>query len=108
MGDRANIIVQERNGSIFLYTHWAGYRVRKILARALDRGRDRWDDIPYLTRIIFSEMLIGTDLEDTAGFGISTEHMEPGNDLWVNPNAQTVRIGADEIPFEDFIERYKK
>lgn len=104
MGDRANIIVQqEDNGRIYLYTHWLGYRIREILAAALHRGRDRWDDAPYLTRIIFSEMLDGSELKSNTGFGISTTHCEPGNDLWVDTNNQTVTYNNHEYSYDEFI-----
>lgn len=108
MGDRANIIVQqEDNNHIYLYTHWGGYKVEEILALALKRSQDRWDDTPYLTRIIFSEMLKGTNLDDRTGYGISTTHCEPGNDLWVNTHRQYVQINktGPKITFEKFIER---
>ncbi len=107
MGDRANIIVKENKGSIHLYTHWQGYRIREILAAALDRGRSRWDDTAYLIRIIFCEMISGENADETTGFGISTDHCEPGNDLWVDPEHETVRAGTDTLLFDEFIEKHK-
>ena len=104
MEDRANIIVQqEDSGRIYLYTHWQGHRIKEILAAALNRGRDRWDDPAYLTRIIFSEMLRDMDPDGTTGFGISTTHCEPGNDLWVNTQDETVSVNGQDMSFEDFI-----
>jgi hypothetical protein len=89
MGDRGNIVLhygthKTRDGEreydpVYLYTHWHGSELPAILARALDRGRERWDDPSYLARIIFSEM-VGSDEQDawpgiaapgTTGFGIS-------------------------------------
>lgn len=77
MGDRANVVVVQhggkkgaRTGGVFLYTHWGGSELgrtlRDALARAGGKGRaategNRWDDEPYLVRIIFSEMLFGRD-----------------------------------------------
>jgi|TARA_R110002020_G_scaffold155677_3_gene336890 hypothetical protein len=82
MGDRGNIeIAQPCTGlergetSIFLYTHWRGSELCKILATALDKGRDRWADPAYMTRIIFNE-LQGDDRSNT-GFGISIEEVDP-------------------------------
>lgn len=72
MGDRANIVVDgQYTDPVFLYTHWCGYAVPGILQAALKRGRGRWGDTSYLTRIIFCD-LIGDDTEGLTGFGIST------------------------------------
>lgn len=64
MGDRGNIVV---NG-VWLYTHWGGSDIKKDLQKALQR-HIRWDDAPYLTRIIFDQMK-GNDFGET-GWGIS-------------------------------------
>ena len=71
MGDRANVVVLDEHAPVFLYTHWGGEDLPTDLANALARGKDRWDDGPYLTRIIFCEMVKGQEGE-TTGFGIST------------------------------------
>lgn len=72
MGDRANIVVDgQYTDPVFLYTHWCGYAVPGILQAALKRGRGRWGDTSYLTRIIFCD-LIGDNTEGLTGFGIST------------------------------------
>lgn len=75
MGNRGSIEVcqphhfENKEQSLFLYTHWRGHEVCEVLATALDLGRSRWHDPSYLTRIIFNE-LQGDDREPT-GFGIS-------------------------------------
>jgi len=71
MGDRANVVVQSRGKRVYLYTHWRGYDLPSILQDALKRGRSRWDDAPYLARIIFQDM-VGNN-QETTGFGISAE-----------------------------------
>ena len=58
MGDRANIhifskdaVVEEQPyglGGIWFYTHYHGEELPKYLQDALIRGRDIWDDEPYL------------------------------------------------------------
>lgn len=70
MGDRANIVMHEAAGRIFFYTHWAGYNLPAIAQAALARGTGRWEDPPYLARIVFSEMIQGNVLDET-GYGIS-------------------------------------
>ena len=75
MGCRGNIeIIQPKVGaesgeaSIFFYTHWIGDMVCEVLADGLDKGRSRWNDPDYLTRIIFNELQ--GDNRDLTGFGI--------------------------------------
>jgi hypothetical protein len=93
MGDRGNIVVHDGffkdAAPVYLYTHWSGYRIKDILQKALSR-RLRWNDSPYLTRIIFCEMVSG-DVDGETGYGISTvlgdnEH----NILHVHPANGTV------------------
>ena len=74
MGDRGVIQVNQSHfdqgiGVISLYTHWGGGELPQVLARALARSSDRWNDEAYLTRIIFNEMTKGREM-DSIGFGI--------------------------------------
>lgn len=72
MGDRANIYVKEdAERGVYLYTHWAGTDLPRTLQTALDRGRERWGDTPYLARIVFCEMVDRVE-KDLTGYGIST------------------------------------
>jgi hypothetical protein len=96
MGDRSNIKIYQNDdadNAIFLYTHWRGSEIYGILKRVLLR-RERWEDSPYLTRMIFCEMVKG-DENGSTGFGISTSILD---------NEHTV-IGVNcvdqEITFED-------
>ena len=99
MGDRGNIIIKTAGESdLYLYTHWRGSALPHILKAALGR-RQRWDDAAYLTRIIFCEMVKGSEQDET-GFGISTYMCDGGTDLSVDMDAQTV----DGVPFAKFIE----
>lgn len=70
MGDRGNIVVIDNEQKVFLYAHWKGCDLPDIAQRALNRGRGRWNDPAYLTRIIFCDM-IGNDLKGESGYGIS-------------------------------------
>ena len=99
MGDRGNIILNyKENGKIYFYSHWTGSNLGEILKSALIRGKDRWDDDAYLSRIIFCEMIKDYVLDDT-GFGISTSMGDGGNEIEVDLDKQTV----DGISFEEFI-----
>jgi len=77
MGDRANIVIPQYpnideapTGLIYLYTHWGGTDLPRTLQAALAK-RWRWDDEPYLVRIIFDTMSVGDEGGET-GYGIST------------------------------------
>ena len=108
MGDRANIQIREsEGGKIYFYTHWSGTELPNILAKALDRGRDRWGDEQYLSRVIFSEM-IKNDILETTGFGISTYRGDDNHpDLIVDYSTNKITDRSEEIlDFESFIEKY--
>ena len=128
-GWRARLVLSKEGGryacnesvperGIFFYTHWEGTELPETLKAALERGRDRWRDNSYLSRIIFSEMIKANVLEDT-GYGIS---VDPGDGrdrvIPVDLDAQTVRFGScdrvgneikftysgEPVSFEDFVE----
>jgi hypothetical protein len=103
MGDRGNIIVETDGHRIYLYTHWSGSTLPQIISAALERGKDRWNDGAYLTRILFCE-LIQNDVLGTTGYGISATMCDGGKDIIVNVNAQTV----DGKPFQKYIDYNKK
>ena len=76
MGMRRNIALDYGVGNkIFLYTHWGAERLEDTVRAALTRGASRWDDPPYLARIIFSEM-IRDEVMDTIGYGIAPYVMD--------------------------------
>jgi hypothetical protein len=101
MGDRANIIVKSGSERVCLYTHWAGSNLPKTLKSALKRGKSRWDDFQYLTRIIFCEM-IGDDTKGLTGFGITQDIHDNENEiLEVNIDNQTV----NGISFINYIDQ---
>lgn len=104
MGDRASILVKEDNEDkgVFLYTHWAGHILPKTLKEALIRGRDRWDDPSYLTRIIFCEMVKGKELETTS-YGISTRETDGSYPLiTLNVEKQTIERNGEVFSFEEY------
>ena len=76
MGDRGNIYVKQHpapgaaSGGIFIYSHWSGFRLPELLQDALKKGESRWDDEPYLTRII-AQGIFGDD-DGITGYGITT------------------------------------
>lgn len=99
MGERGQVKI----GKVFLYTHWGGHKLKKIVKSALSK-RWRWNDEEYLTRIIFDEMIkdeIGTE----TGYGIgTTKHTDLNYPLLeVDVIGQVVREEKKKWPFEEFI-----
>jgi hypothetical protein len=70
MGDRANVVIRDGHGEVWFYLHWSGHSVARLVQRAL-RRRERWNDAPYLARIVFCSLLDG-DTDGTTGLGISS------------------------------------
>lgn len=110
MGARAQVIIRNteysENEGIALYTHYGSGSLPRDVARALDRGRGRWGDTAYLTRIIFSE-LIKDDVLGETGFGI-----EPGRNVHgdldyppiiVDDDLGNVTHGGITVTYEEFI-----
>ena len=108
MGDRGVVVVRQWNDNdVVLYTHYGASELEETLKSALSK-RVRWGDGPYLSRIIFEEMVAGAYSKET-GFGIQAEI--PG-DVWrvlrVHIAQQTVELvdhkkRVYQKSFEDFI-----
>lgn len=103
MGDRGNIVVRDYDAveagqslaDVWLYTHWAGGGMKRILQRALAR-KARWYDPPYLARIIFCEMA-KDDIDSETGFGISTSMCDNEHDVLLveSGKERVVLLGCD-------------
>lgn len=106
MGDRGNIIVED-DGSVFLYTHWSGSDLPKIVAHGLDRGRGRWNDGPYLTRILFCELVPQSEWAEETGYGISTVMGDGGKEVIVNIAQQSITDDDGVCSFEEYITKHK-
>lgn len=99
------------SGAIYLYSHWGGGSLARVVQCALVRGRDRWTDEPYLGRILFNEMTAGSEME-TQSFGVSTYLTDNEHDLLVvDAEKQTVSLQPPGGPvakswaFDDFVRR---
>lgn len=116
MGDRSNIVVQEANGSrIFLYGHWMGEDAINVAHDVLSR-KQRWNDSPYLTRMLFEQMISGAYDKET-GYGISTTMCDNEYPIIVlEPSTQTAWLEeyiwgdggkfqtlTKPVTFEDFV-----
>lgn len=116
MGARTNVCLNfppewkddEKPDPIYFYSHWAGESMPFIVARALDRGRDRWDDPQYLARIIFDEMIRGLEHEN-AGAGIAPwPGEEQYNTVYVDLAGKTAGIADNMKPYEKYIEYWSE
>jgi len=100
MGMRRNVALKfdEEYNAIYFYTHWGAATLEDTLRNALKRGRERWDDPPYLARIIFSEM-IQDEVMDTLGYGIAPYVMDDEfPTIAVDLRQRTV----NGVPFQEF------
>ena len=105
MGERGQIKI----GNIFLYTHWEGYAIKKMLQNALAK-KWRWDDEEYLRRIIFCEM-VKNDIEQETGYGIGDAlHTDLNYPLLeVDVKNQEIIEDKKKWSFEKFIkEKFKE
>jgi hypothetical protein len=76
MGDRANFGFRDRNENIiFLYGHWAGYRMLEQLGNALVQAKPRWNDESYATRICVSQ-LVNAEWDRETGWGLSVNEIQ--------------------------------
>ncbi len=99
MGNRGEIYVHEGDKpGVYLCTHYEGSNLPHIVQRALisREGRGRWDDAPYLTRIIFEQLIRGYERQE-AGFGISAQRSE-------GPVVD-VDVAAQEVTLDDGVGR---
>ena len=70
MGARAQIEVKQKPHSVFLYTHlWSGTILQDTI-KGMIKGKLRWEDPTYLTRILFDSLI--KDDDGTTGYGIWT------------------------------------
>lgn len=105
MGDRANIhtFSKDSQTGIYFYSHWGGNELPVVLQNSLKK-KWRWDDEPYLNRIIFCEMVKDELLEET-GYGIGTYIRDNEHDIIeVDVTNQKVKIGKKLWSFQEYID----
>lgn len=106
MGDRGNVamIQDDEKSVVYLYTHWGGTELAHTVQLALKK-KWRWSDSPYLTRIIFEEMVPKQYHGAETGFGISTVICDNEYPIVVvNPAKQTVGFANEETPTQPYTE----
>lgn len=108
MGDRANIVLNygDNYDRIYLYTHWKGYKIEQILKQALIKGKSRWDDVPYFSRVIFCELIGLDEFNEITGFGL-TPYITDGDDRILEIDLENKRVMPVDkdiwLSYEEFI-----
>ena len=108
MGCRGTIEIWENGAApkdeerpVVLYTHWGAYEMIFDVINVLKK-KERWNDPPYLSRMIFSEM-IKNDINGTTGFGIMTDNaLDTEHEVVVDIDRQEVvwkRNGKDNTTY---------
>lgn len=73
MGDRGNIAVIQRDGQVWFYTHWSGYKIKEVAQQAVIAGKSRWNDESYFTRCVADKLIPKLKAgEEPISYGIST------------------------------------
>lgn len=104
MGDRGNIVIVDADNKpqLYFYTHWSGSDLPELVKAGLINGKSRWEDPPYLNRILFQTML--SDDKDITGFGIDTRMGDGGTEVFICHEKQTVKLaGCAPYSFEEYI-----
>ena len=104
MGDRGNIVLCDESwtAKLYLYTHWSGSDLPQIVATALTKFKERWDDRPYLQRGLF-QTLVGDD-SGVIGFGLDWDEGDGGTEVYVNADKQLARY---DYSFDEFADKFK-
>lgn len=122
MGDRGNIaIIQSDQDQVWLYSHWGGHGLPKLLKAGLTKGKERWDDPSYLAKIIIGAAVPAGNWDKETGYGISCRMQDnehpinvvdiPKQRVYTLPESQLVdgKVPKNYQPeesqtFEQFIE----
>ena len=108
MGARTTFGVKDRQGSIFLYSHWGGDSKVEDAVHALKMARPRWNDTTYGMRIFISQ-IIGHSWDSETGYGISAKPVfeEQYAPMVIDFENGTVDYLYEIKSFEDFIEEWE-
>jgi hypothetical protein len=105
MGARTVFEVKDREGSIFLYSHWGGDTKLEDAVAALVKAQPRWSDTTYGMRIFISQ-IIGDAWDSETGYGISAKNVfeEQYAEMVIDFESQTVQYDGIGYSFTEFIE----
>ena len=95
---------------VVLYQHHDGDKLFNDVVEAIRRGKSRWHDSAYLSRIIFCQMICGdlNPLTGTTGYGILTDNISCAKiEIVVDCNRQEIIVKEinkdnERYTFEEF------
>ena len=114
MGCRGTIEIWENGAApkdeespVVLYTHWGANDMLADLKTVLKRKK-RWSDPPYLSRMIFCQMVKGEERGET-GYGIMTNNIgDAEKEIVVDCDRQEVIVKGSEsnmtYTFNEFVD----
>jgi hypothetical protein len=107
MGARTVFEVKDREGSIFLYSHWGGDSKLQDAVSALLYAQPRWSDPTYGMRIFISR-IIGNEWESETGYGISAKNVfeESYDPMVIDFENKTVDYQDNVYSFTEFIDNH--
>ncbi len=106
MGSPVTYVLEESpEHRIYIYQHSDGYLAEATLRGAINDSRNRWDDEPYMNRMLIDNII--QDHEGETGYGISCEFQDSMYPvLVVDHRRKGVYIEGkpeDCVPFNDFV-----
>ena len=111
MGDRRHVVLtydDKVRGAqeIYLYSHWNGSELPKLVANALIKAKGRWSDETYCARIIVTSVVHQCDAcEQETSWGLAPYFMdsEYNSDVVVFLTKQMIKLGEITLSYEDYI-----
>jgi len=74
MGDRRVAEIKTSSGSLFFYTHWAGYKLPDVAKDAVNFALPRLGDEPYWVRGVVDQLIKGCEVRDSeTGAGLTLD-----------------------------------
>lgn len=114
MGDRSNVVIMG-NGTeagIGIYSHWHGTKLPKMVQKALEFAKPRWNDSAYFTRMIFDNLLTQSGSHGSEyGWGLypycgeNDLYEEEHDTIYLTAGSNTVKIGKFTWSFEDYLKQ---
>lgn len=108
MGDRAQLQIVNGNHAIYLYTHWRGSSLEKILRAGLTAGRALADDPSYCLASVLREFVRATGGIDNhlgmgVGFAFEDNDDSRGAPLVLDVRRKVVRFRDAKVAVADFV-----
>tara|TARA_Y100000310_G_scaffold329677_1_gene399967 strand:- start:1566 stop:1934 length:369 start_codon:yes stop_codon:yes gene_type:complete len=101
---------KDKESPVVLYTHWGANDMLSNLKTVLKR-KERWNDPPYLSRMIFCQMIKGEE-RDSTGYGIMTNNIcDAEKEIVVDCDRQEIIVKGKEsnmtYTFSEFVDYHQ-